>query len=191
MSWTMRDDSPHDKDLVRAYLNGDSGAFGELVRRYQNMVYNLCYRLVGRTDEAEDLTQDIFIRLLDKVSSWRGEAKFSTWLYRLAINHCRDHLRKYQPQMVELNDLLRDGGGDPARAAEAGELRESIFSALLRLPLDWREVVFLRDVEGFTYQEIAEILRVELGTVKSRLARARSRLIATLEQTTVADHQRG
>ncbi len=191
-----------DGELIDRYLRaGDGGAFGELVKRHQDLVYSLCYRMVGGADEAEDLTQEIFIRLIDKVGLWRGEAKFTTWLYRLAVNHCRDHLRRRRPEVVDADEFLVDSGPGPEGQAEAGDLRNRVEAALMALPLDWRSVVWLRDIEGFSYQEIAEILEVELGTVKSRLARARAALASALEgaeaeggvreQIGPLDHQRG
>ena len=104
----MSENVAYDRDLVTRYLNGDKSAFSELVKRHKNLIYSLAFRMVGKTEEAEDLTQEIFIRLLDKVSLWRGEAKFSTWLYRLAINHCRDHLRRLRLKTSELNETLFD-----------------------------------------------------------------------------------
>lgn len=183
-----------DRELIDKYLSGNGDAFGELVGRYQNLVYNLCFRIVG-ADEAPDLTQEIFIRLLDKVSLWRGEAKFSTWLYRLAINHCRDHLRRVHPDTVEMDHKLTDPAPGPEVRLETRDLQERLWSALKELPVDSRAVVFLRDVEGFSYLQIAEVLELELGTVKSRLARARLALARTLaperEQIGPVNHQRG
>lgn len=190
----MIDSALDDRELIDKYLGGDGNAFGELVGRYQHLVYNLCFRVVG-DDEAPDLTQEIFIRLLDKVSLWRGEAKFSTWLYRLAINHCRDHLRRHRPDPVEMDHKLADPAPGPEQRLEARDLQERLMRALMRLPVDSRAVVFLRDVEGFSYLQIAEILELELGTVKSRLARARLALAQTLaparEQIGPVNHQRG
>ena len=183
-----------DRELIDKYLSGDRDAFGELVRRYQHLVYNLCFRVVG-AGEAPDLTQEIFIRLLDKVALWRGDAKFSTWLYRLAINHCRDHLRRRSPETVEIDHKLTDPAPGPEGRLETRDLQERLWSALMELPVDSRAVVFLRDVEGFSYIQIAEILELELGTVKSRLARARLALARILaperEQIGPANHQRG
>jgi len=188
-----------DRELIDRYLHGDGPAFSELVRRHQHLVYNLCCRIVGVPEEAEDLTQEIFIRLLDKVSSWRGEAKFTTWLYRLALNHCRDHLRRRRPETVEPPDSLADFKPGPEQQAETNDIRDRVEKALAALPPDWRTVVFLRDVEGLSYNEIADILEVELGTIKSRLARARSALADALnplrgdilEQISPSEHQRG
>lgn len=177
-----------DRELIDRYTGGDNLAFSELVRRHQQLVYNLCFRVAG-ANEAEDLTQEIFIRLMDKVSLWRGESKFSTWLYRVALNQCRDLLRRRQPQSVEVDEKLVDPGAGPQVMAESHETADRIFVSMLELPLDFRVVIFLRDVEGFSYREIAEILELELGTVKSRLARARAQLCSKLEPIQPVGHQ--
>ncbi|HEB12931.1 MAG TPA: sigma-70 family RNA polymerase sigma factor [Actinobacteria bacterium] len=195
-------DNVIDKDLVTRYLDGDKSAFSELVKRHKNLIYNLAFRLVGIAEEAEDLTQEIFIRLLDKVSMWRGEAKFSTWLYRLAINHCRDHLRRRHLETSEINESLCDPHPGPAQETETREVRCLIENALMELPIDFRAVVYLRDIGSFSYGEIASILEIELGTVKSRLARGRRSLARALEaderdsqkdreQIDAPDHLRG
>lgn len=176
----MHNSAFDDRGHIDRYLSGDTAAFGELVKEYQNLVYSLCYRLVGRADEAEDLTQEVFVRLLDKVSLWRGDAKFSTWLYRLALNHARDHLRRKRPEIVEADESLVDMRPGPESTAEAHDLKELLETALMSLPVDSRTVVFLRDVEGLSYSEIAGLLEIELGTVKSRLARARLALARIL-----------
>ncbi len=130
------------------------------------------------------------MRLLDKVTQWRGDSKFTTWLYRLTLNHCRDALRRRRPDAVEVDERLIDPGPRPERTAESHEIADTVTAALMELPLDYRAVVFLRDIEGFAYGEIADILEIELGTVKSRLARARSRLCKMLEPIGPASHQR-
>ncbi len=178
-----------DRALIERYVRGDGPAFSELVRRHQRLVYNICFRVAGPTD-AEDLTQEVFIRLLDKVTQWRGDSKFTTWLYRLTLNHCRDALRRRRPDTVEVDERFVDPGPRPERTAESREIADRVTAALMELPLDYRAVVFLRDIEGFAYGEIAEILEIELGTVKSRLARARSRLCGLLEPISPAGHQR-
>lgn len=189
----MIDSTLEDRELISRYLSGNSAAFSDLVGRHQDFVYNLCRRIVGSAEEAEDLTQEIFIRLLDKVQLWRGDAKFTTWLYRLALNHCRDYLRRKRPHTIEPPDSLADLTPGPELEAEAHEIRERVQAALMNLPLDWRSVVFLRDIEGLSYSEISGILEIEMGTVKSRLARARSALAKALgtEQIGSKEHQRG
>ena len=183
-----------DAELITRYLNGDKQAFGELVGRYQDFVYNLSLRLVGNTADAEDLTQEIFIQLLRKVGSWRRDAKFSTWLYRLAANQCRDRLRRRRPDTVSLEDNDPPGGDDPLAEVEARELKDQLAEALSRLSVGYRLVVVLRDVQGLSYEEIAESLDISLGTVKSRLSRGRALMARglrpILEQNDPELHQR-
>jgi RNA polymerase sigma-70 factor (ECF subfamily) len=154
---------PNDQKLINSYLKGNNAAFNKLACRYQQQVYNLCYRLAGPS-EAENLTQEIFISLTDKLPQWLGEIEFSTWLYKLALSHCLNRL------------------GDSQAGAEYFEFDNNIFATMLKLPIDLRVTVFLRDVEGLSYAEIAEMLEIEPDTVKSRLARARVQLCALLEQ---------
>lgn len=177
-----------DRELVQRYSRGDGAAFGELVRRHQQLVYNLCLRVVGPTD-AEDLMQEIFIRVMDKAQTWRGEAKFTTWLYRLSLNQCRDYLRRRRPEALEIDERAIDPRPGPATMAASHDDAEKIFSAMLGLSLDFRTIVFLRDVEGFSYEEISEILGIQRGTVKSRLARARAGLCKILEPIRPLEHQ--
>jgi RNA polymerase sigma-70 factor (ECF subfamily) len=178
MFWNRKKQS--DSELVDCYLQGDKTAFGKLVGRHQQLVYNLCYRIAGPA-EAEDLTQDIFIRLMDKVELWRGEAEFSTWLYKLALNQCRDHLRRKRPKITEVDETIADPNPGPQTTAESQEASEYIFAAMLGLSTDFRTIIFLRDIEGFSYAQIAELLDIEPGTVRSRLSRARSQLCDLLE----------
>lgn len=184
-----------DEQLIQSYIHGDKTAFGVLAKRYQNLIYNLSYRIVGCPEEAEDLTQEVFIRLLDKVGSWRGEAKFSTWLYKMALNQGRDFLRRKRPTSAEIEDIFVDSAPGPDAIVMTRDVQTSISMALMDLPLEQRAVVFLKDVEGFSYKEIADILEIEMGTVKSRLSRARLSLASALgrfrEQKGPRSHQRG
>ena len=165
-----------DKKLIKHYLDGDKDAFGELVKRYKDYVYNLAYRLTNNPSDAEDLTQEIFIRLMNKIYSFKGNAKFSTWLYRLATNQCLDWLRKRKPETESMNGLEPKSDEDIHATVEDKEGIDDIKQALTLLPEDFRLAVVLRDVEGCPYDEIAEYLNVSIGTVKSRISRGRSRL---------------
>lgn len=178
-----------DRDLIQSYLNGDNNAFCELVRRYRRLVFNLCFRVVGPA-EAEDLTQEVFIRLMDKIGLWRAEAKFSTWLYKLALNQCRDYARRRRLEIVDIATDLTDPAPGPPEAAEANERSAHIIAGLMKLPLDHRVPIVLRDIEGLSYAEIAAVTGMELGTVKSRLSRAREQLMKILEPTLKKEHQK-
>jgi RNA polymerase sigma-70 factor, ECF subfamily len=181
-----------DEDLVRAYLEGDTAAFEELVRRYESTIMNMAYRLLGNRTDAADVTQEVFVLLLRKLGSFRGEAKFSTWLYRVSLNACHDHARRLRrhislsespgEDMPEMEERLADDGIEsPERSTERSEVQKKVREAVARLPYKFREVIFLHDLSGYNYKEVAQILDINLGTVKSRLNRARSRLAEELE----------
>lgn len=157
--------------------------FDDLVGRYEKFVYNLAYRMTGNGTDAADLTQEIFIHLHKKLAGFRGESAFSTWLYRLAVNYSKDWLKK-ESRRVETIDIdearLSDGGMLPGQACEQKEMQELVQAAILSLPKDQRIIVILRDLYGYSYDEIVEITGSPIGTVKSRLARARLKLAGKL-----------
>lgn len=175
-----------DQILVTAVLAGDSDSFNQLVERYQNRAYGLCFRMLGDSDAAADVAQDAFISAYRHLPSLRGE--FRPWLMRIVANACRDVLRsnKRHPS-VSLDTNPRDEDESPAlQIADANpnpeehlmraELHRTISVALLQIPQDQRTVVILSDIEGMSYDEIAEVTGANIGTVKSRLNRARARL---------------
>lgn len=184
---------PSDEELVRSYLEGDQRAFEELVNRYETMVTNMAYRLLGNRSDASDVCQEVFILLLRKLGSFRGEAKFSTWLYRVALNACHDHARRLRrhyslsespgEDMPEIEQRLADNGLDsPEESLERAEIQSVVHEAIARLPYKFKEVIFLHDLSDYNYKEVAEILNISLGTVKSRLNRARTRLAKELQE---------
>lgn len=181
-----------DEELVTSFLEGDRAAFEELVNRYQPTVMNLAYRMLGNRADAADVCQEVFLLLLRKLRSFRGEAKFSTWLYRVAMNACHDHARRSRrhvsladspdDEMPEMEQRLADEGIDsPESSMEREEMRRHVQEAIARLPFKFRQVIYLHDISGYDYKEVAEILGINLGTVKSRLNRARNRLASELE----------
>jgi RNA polymerase sigma-70 factor (ECF subfamily) len=177
-----------DLDLVARHRYGDEQAFTEIYQRYATMVYNLSLRLSGSPDEALDLTQEIFLRIFRHLGKFRGRSSLKTWIYRVALNHCRSRLGRRRPAPLPLTG---PGGEtvwdipDPGRSPEDRAVAESesrlVAAALARLPRRFGEAVALRDLEGLTYQEIAEVLHVRIGTVRSRIARGRERLRQILE----------
>ena len=172
----MPDPPARDEDLVRRYLSGDRAAFAALVERHERRVYNLALRMTGREEDARDATQDAFLTVLRKLSSFRGEAAFTTWLHRVTVNACYDLLRKRQRA-----PLLERGEGDlpalePPPApdhADASSLSMDVQQALLQVPEDFRAVMILHDVHDLRQEEVAAIVGVPVGTVKSRLHRGR------------------
>ncbi len=183
-------DKREDGELIEAFLKGDQGAFEELVCRYESQVYNLSYRLLGDPNDAYDACQEVFILLFRKLNTFRSEARFSTWLYRVTTNACRD-LRRRKRHALSLSGRGEDDQLDweevlPAEQASPDDLlvsleqRERVQWGIRRLPERFREIVVLHDIEGYNYAEVSEILGISLGTVKSRLNRARRRLAAEL-----------
>ena len=171
-------------DLERRAKQGDQKAFEQLVLDNQNRIYALALRLCGDREEAADLAQEAFVKAWQGLSSFQGESSFSTWVYRLTTNLCIDHLRKKRRReavesVVSLD--ATDGGwaepadweSDPQRLLERSERGRALARGLARLP-DWqRQALVLRELSGLSYQEIAAALDIDLGTVKSRIARAR------------------
>ena len=176
-----------DRELVEKAKKGDQGAFERLVLDNQNRVYSLALRLLGDREEAADLAQEAFVKAWQGLSSFQGESSFSTWVYRLTTNVCIDHLRKKKRReavepAVSLDD--EDSGwaepadweGDPQKQLERSERGKALARALERLPEWQRRALVLRELSGLSYQEIGEALDIDLGTVKSRIARARLNL---------------
>ncbi|NLY50156.1 MAG: sigma-70 family RNA polymerase sigma factor [Firmicutes bacterium] len=175
-----------DEALVRQSRQGSEEAFRLLVERYQAKIYNLAYRLLGNPEDASDLTQEVFCRVYVKLPAFRGEASLSTWVYRIANNLCLDELRRRgrRPQ-VSLDASL--SGEQPPREVTSSDpgpaelsLRRASLARLQELiaalPLEQKTAVVLRDIQGLSYEEMAQVLGCSLGTVKSRLNRARRTL---------------
>ncbi len=178
--------------LIRAAQRGNLDAFNELVLTYQHRIYNLAYRILGDPAAAEDATQETFIAAYRKIGSFRG-GSFISWLLRIVANRCYDELRrqKRRPSIPleeidvgeeEANPALINGGESPEERAERAELARFLQAAITTLPPDQRMVLVLSDVEGLSYAEIAATVGVPVGTVKSRLARARARLRDLLQE---------
>ena len=184
--------------LVQQAQEGHLDAFDELIRLFQGRIYNLAYRMVNNHADASDLTQEIFVKLHRSLGKFRGESRFSTWLYAVAANHCRSGLRKSrrtaffegrsldEPLDTSEPDARRlvepvASGASPALAMEHQELGARIGAVVAGLPEDLRSVLVLRDMQGMEYEEIARVLDCELGTVKSRLWRARFRVKEALK----------
>ena len=175
-----------DAELVKQCLAGDHGAWETIVRQYNQRVYNVAYRFTGRFDEAEDLTQEIFLKIYRTLGSYRAESgALVTWIVRVGRNHVIDHYRKYKTERTHTDSLEVEYEkaeenparyANPAQALEQRELSERVHQALLRVSEDLREAVILRDLEEFTYEEIADMLKLPLGTVKSRINRGRVEL---------------
>lgn len=172
---------------VEAVLNGDGSAFEEIVRAYEKNVYNLALRMTASREDALDLSQEAFLKAYSSLHTFRGESKFSVWLYRIVSNTCLDFLRvraRRNETSLEREDEdgetarreIPDESLSPERLLERKLTRESVQRALMSLPEDQRKILLLREIEGLSYEEIARVLSLESGTVKSRIFRARRKL---------------
>lgn len=177
------------QELVRRSQNGDREAFADLVAVYQEKVYRLSYHLAGDPAEAQDLAQEVFLRAYLNIGKFRQEADFGTWLHRIAVNLWLNSRRKRKNQVVSLDapvpteegDLAREVAAadpDPLEVATERELQRLVRQAMNELAPEFRAVLVLREIEGYNYEEIAKLLGCSLGTVKSRLNRARQALRA-------------
>lgn len=177
--------------IIRAVLNGDINAFETLVKEYEKNVYNLALRMTGNSEDAADMSQEAFIKAYNSLSSFRGDSKFSVWLYRIVSNVCLDYLRsRTRKPTVSLSTENDDGDEvelDIADETQSPELlldrsltRDAVRRGLASLPPDHREILLLREIQGLSYEEIAAALDLEAGTVKSRIFRARKKLSSFL-----------
>ena len=177
--------------IVRKVLQGDVNAFEKLVTEYERAVYAIAQRMTGNAEDAADMTQETFIKAYNSLSSFRGDSKFSVWLYRIANNVCLDFLRsRSRKPTVSLSTEDDDGEEtqlDIADESQSPELllenaltRDAVRRGLDSLPPDYRQILLLREIQGLSYEEIAAALGIESGTVKSRIFRARKRLCTFL-----------
>lgn len=177
--------------LIRQCQKGESGAFDQLVVHHQNMVYAVCMRMLSDAYEAEDVAQDVFVRAYRSIKSFRGESKFSTWLVAIAMNLCRNRRRWWARRRRSIAGSLQDAiqtedgtisydaedaSPTPSDSAQSKEVQEHILITMQKLSDTERKMIVLRDLQGYSYEEIAEILKIRVGTVKSRLNRARMQL---------------
>ncbi|PYN17491.1 MAG: hypothetical protein DME05_04470 [Candidatus Rokuibacteriota bacterium] len=172
--------------LVEAVRRGDPRAFEDLVGAYQHRVFGVALRMLGNRAEAEEVAQEVFLRVHKAIGDFRGEAKLSTWLYAIASRLCLNRLASGERRAVregeETLTRLASGRPGPGDELERSELEAALHRAIAELPEERRIVVVLRDLEGLAYEEIAAALELELGTVRSRLHRARMDLKAKLER---------
>ncbi len=177
----MTDRVAEDRALIRRYLTGDVGAFDELMRIHEDRVFAICMRMMTDRDAALDATQDVFLTVFRKADRYKEQAAFSTWLYRVAMNTCYDHLRRQKRKrtesLPEQFDPSDPRGGDEMNAVE---LRPDIENALSNLSDDFRAAIVLVDLEGMSLEGAANTLEVPVGTVKSRVFRARKLLAKEL-----------
>lgn len=171
-----------DDECIARAQQGDVAAFSELVARYQDRIYRFLVRLTRSQDDALELTQETFLSAYQALARWRPDARFTTWLFRIARNEAFDWLRRKKlVEFVALGDEqdldVADPAPTPDRALETVQRLRELDRALARLPTEHREILLLREIEEMSYDEIAEVLDIGLGTVKSRIARARAGLL--------------
>lgn len=176
-----RIDEMGDDILITRFQAGDEHAFRMLMERHSERVRNLIYSIFHSAEPVDDLTQDIFLKVYRALAQFRFDAAFSTWIYRIAINHCRDVMRKRKlRRYISLHGLLESRDKEVTLKTsvqpQETETRELIDRGLQRLPEKFRIPVILKDVEGFSYEEMADVMQCEVGTVKSRLSRGRNML---------------
>lgn len=191
-AFTWTDVGGREGALIQRCAARDEDACAELVAEHQRMVYQLSLNLLGDHNEALDLSQEVFLRVFRTIHGFRGQSALRTWIYRIVVNQARNRQRwwrrRYRSQQVSLDAHLRDfgdfpeqtDGASPDRMLGRKELAERIRTALEQLPFDQRSAIVLREIDGLSYEEIGFSLGVAVGTVKSRLARAREALRAQL-----------
>ena len=177
-----------EREIIEKVVAGDTEAFEALVLEHQNKVYSLALRMVGNEEDARDMAQEAFIRAFNSLAGFRGDSKFSVWIYRLTSNICIDFLRSRAKKRTVSMTWSDEEGGEageleipdetwsPAERLERSETRESVRRGLDSLSPQYREILLLREINGLSYDEISEALGIEPGTVKSRIFRARKKL---------------
>lgn len=184
-----------DEELVARSMGGDLDSFNQLVLRWERPIYALAYRVIGREEEARDVAQETFLRAFRALSGFKGEAKFSSWLYRITLNLCRDWIRKEKrtrvsqpPEGLDIVDLA--GAAIPTETIEQRigrkDLGRAVSKAMAALPEEQRTAIILKEYHGLTFQEIAEMLGCPLSTVKTRLYQGLSVVRKQLEQAGVS-----
>ena len=187
-----------DSNLVRQSQHGDSAAMEELILKYQNRIYNVILKICADPDDAAELTQETFVKVIENIDKFQGKSRFYTWAFRIAVNLTLNYRQKNSKFDISSLDAEReleetrttqamkeflkdDNSPDPVEVAQNKELCDLTIKALLQLDEPQKAIVVLRDIEGMNYAQIAEVLDIELGTVRSRLSRARGRLREILE----------
>jgi RNA polymerase sigma-70 factor, ECF subfamily len=182
--------SSDEKQLIRECLAGRTEAFGELVIRYQDRLYNALVGILGSRDDARDVAQDAFVQAFQRLKTFRGQSAFYSWLFRIALNAAASQKRRARSRTASIDTARDEKGTDPpdphpesapSHAMEAGERRAAVQKALARLPAEFRIPLVLKEIDGMKYHEIAAIIGCPVGTVRSRIHRARSELRQRLE----------
>lgn len=170
-----------DFSLIKRFIDGEESVFGELLKRHKDKIRNIIYITLTNSDLVDDIAQEVFITVYRNLKNFRFESQFTTWIYRITINKCKDHLRKKNIRRIFLP--LNDEVEEPVfeSISEDSDIKQIVRDAIAALPDKLRIPLVLKDIEGFSYQEIAESMDCEIGTVKSRIFRAREALKKLLQ----------
>lgn len=188
MFWLMGRDE--EAQRIRAAQRGDASAFEALMAEYEQTIYAVALRMCGNREDAQDMVQETMLRIFRSIGGFKGNSKFSTWIYRITTNVCLDEFRRKRRRNEQSFEGLTEAGEQfaddvletPEAHQERTESAQHLQAALLQLPSDLRMAIVLRDVKGFAYDEIAQLTGANLGTVKSRISRARGRLRKIIER---------
>ena len=180
-----------EKNWIESFLSGEKKAFDNIVMKYQDRVFNLCYRFLGDYEEAEECAQEVFIKVYNSLRKFKFRSSFSTWLYRITVNMCKNRLKTLKqqrersrfslddPLSLQNGNLEREVGDEslaPLTLIQRKEKERIIQEAINSLPPEFKTLIILRDIDGLSYEEITGITGLKMGTVKSRIARAREKL---------------
>jgi len=177
--------SNDNNDLIKRFKKRDTAAFEVLVRKYQDRVYNLCRYMLQDPQKAQDAAQDVFLKAYRGLKDFRPDFSIYTWLYRIAVNTCLDYKKKLRREVSRSEPLAEDLPSDepfPEQLYESREITATILLALQKLPKKLSATIVLREIEGLSYKEIADVLHTSVGTVKSRISRAREALRYLLQK---------
>lgn len=184
--------SADEEHIIRRCLAGETEAFSVLVERYKIMVYTTAYRILGDAESANDAAQDSFVAAFGALKHFRFGSKFSTWLYTIVVNKCRDQFRAAQDTVPvdEIAELRSDPAGTPEQLYMAGETRSEVQAALDTLPADYREVLVMKHIQGLAYEEMTVVLGASIAALKVRAHRGREMLRAAMERAGFVHEER-
>lgn len=181
-----------EKELIRQAKSGNLKAYEEIIGLYEKKVFSTIYYMIKNDNEVEDIAQEVFIKIYKNLGNFKEESSLYTWIYRITVNVCIDELKKrkkvvYLDEKIDTKDgevelQLPDDSKSPTDIAEDNDLKDKLEKCIKKLPESQRMMIILRDIKGFTYMEIAEIMKMNLGTVKSKINRARASLKELLEE---------
>ncbi len=167
--------------IIKKFIGGDNSSFQILVKKHREKVRNIVYLTMSSSNMVDDITQEVFITIYRKLKFFRFESQFTTWLYRITVNKCKDYLRKMSVRKIFTPIKDNEDFAFTESSLEEDDISKIVMDAVSKLPVKLRMPLLLKDIEGFSYQEIAETLECEMGTVKSRIFRAREKLKTILQ----------